>query len=64
MKDEKVFVRMPTALRDQITQEARLRGEAESVIIREALRRYFDGSTSREALNDAPQKEALTIITQ
>ena len=53
-KDEKVFVRMPQALRDQIACEARLRGEAESVIVREALREYFDRASAAE-LNERHQ---------
>lgn len=51
-KDEKLFVRMPLALRQLIQQEARLRGESESVIVREALREYFKPQAEQAAFNE------------
>jgi hypothetical protein len=40
-KEEKLFVRMSTELRNKIKAEAKMRGESEAVVVREALREYF-----------------------
>lgn len=42
MKDERLFVRMTTELRNRVRRAAEERGEAESVIVREALNQYFE----------------------
>ena len=41
-KDEKLFVRLSAELRERIQAEAKARDESESVIVREALREYFE----------------------
>jgi len=42
-KDTTLYCRVGADMKDKIEREARLRGESASVIIREALREYFEG---------------------
>ena len=41
-KEEVVYCRVGAELKKQLEDEAARRGEAESVIVREALREYFE----------------------
>lgn len=50
MKDERLFVRMSTQLRDCVRRAAFRRGEAESVIVREALNQYFEARDMGKAV--------------
>jgi predicted DNA-binding protein len=40
-KDETIYIRVGSELREKLDREARLRGEALSVIVRDAIREYF-----------------------
>ncbi len=42
MKDETIYIRIGGDLRARLDRESGLRGEALSVIVREALREYFE----------------------
>ncbi len=54
-KADRLFVRLPESLREQIQREAGLRGESESVVVREALREYFEHRGGGPLhLNDQP----------
>lgn len=48
-KDKTVFVRMDAALKGRIDAEASRRGESVGVIVREALRRYFESKPDPKA---------------
>jgi hypothetical protein len=41
-KTEKIFIRLPEEMHTQILAEATARTESASVVVREALREYFD----------------------
>jgi predicted transcriptional regulator len=57
-KNETMFVRVTKEMKARIASEARLRSESESVIVREALREYFDSKPSFGKMHDLPPKNS------
>lgn len=52
-KEETLYCRMTADMKARVETEARLRGESSSVIVREALREYFEAKGERE-LRETP----------
>lgn len=52
-KNTTLYCRMTEDLKEQVEREATLRGESASVIVREALREYFEAKET-PALNEQP----------
>jgi hypothetical protein len=52
-KNTTLYCRMTEDLKEQVEREAALRGESASVIVREALREYFEAK-EKPALNERP----------
>ncbi|MBM3729123.1 MAG: ribbon-helix-helix protein, CopG family [Acidobacteria bacterium] len=49
VKTETLYCRLSSELKNRVEREARLRGESASVVVREALREYFDAKESTQA---------------
>jgi predicted DNA-binding protein len=60
-KDETLYCRMTSDLKERVESAARLRGESASVIVREALREYFEakGATKLQEATPTPLKTKL-----
>lgn len=63
-KDETIYIRIGSELRKQLDKEARQRGEALSVIVRQALREYFRDKDNHYRtpfmLNEAARPQRLS----
>lgn len=57
-KSHKIIIRCSPELKRRLLREAELRGEAEAVIVREALREYFDVKDKKFAAVAASEDSA------
>lgn len=58
MKEQTLYCRISADMKERVEREGRLRGESASVIVREALREYFDAKAAAQTVQETPLAKA------